>query len=148
MATASTSSPSQENREEKTKKNGGQKRPDRMKILIAGGKGQLAREFLARLSAPDYEVEAPEEAEFDITNQDAVDTIINKSRPDVLLNCAAYNLVDDAETDPGPAFAINAAGVGHLAAACARTGALLVHYGTDYVFDGKKGTPYSEEDTP
>jgi dTDP-4-dehydrorhamnose reductase len=56
--------------------------------------------------------------------------------------------VDDAEKDPGPAFAINATGVGHLAAACRETGALLVHYGTDYVFDGQKGAPYTEEDAP
>jgi dTDP-4-dehydrorhamnose reductase len=56
--------------------------------------------------------------------------------------------VDDAERDPGPAFAINATGVGNLAAACRETGALLVHYGTDYVFDGQKGAPYTEGDAP
>ena len=111
--------------EKRLKKDGGRKRPDRMKILIAGKKGQLGQEFARRLAAPEFEVEAPDEAEFDITNRDTVDTIINKSRPDVLLNCAAYNLVDDAEINPGPAFAINATGVGHLAAACKETGALL-----------------------
>ena len=119
-----------------------------MKILIAGKKGQLAQEFARRLTAPEFEVEAPDEAEFDITNRDTVDTIINKSRPDVLLNCAAYNLVDNAEINPGPAFAINATGVGLLADACKETGALLIHYSTDYVFDGRSGTPYKEEDAP
>jgi dTDP-4-dehydrorhamnose reductase len=119
-----------------------------MKILIAGKKGQLAQEFARRLSAPEFEVEAPDEEEFDITKADAVMRLIGGSRPDVLLNCAAYNLVDDAERDPGPAFAINATGVKHLAAACRETGALLVHFGTDYVFDGQKGAPYTEEDAP
>ncbi len=119
-----------------------------MKILIAGKKGQLAQEFARRLAAPEFEVKAPDEEAFDITNADAVMRLIGGSRPDVVLNCAAYNLVDEAEKDPGPAFAINATGVGHLAAACRETGALLVHYGTDYVFDGKKSAPYSEEDAP
>ena len=119
-----------------------------MKILIAGKNGQLGREFTKRLAAPEFEVDAPDEEKLDITNSDAVRNIIAGSRPDVVLNCAAYNLVDDAERDPGPAFAINATGVGHLAAACREAGALLVHYGTDYVFDGQKGAPYTEEDTP
>ncbi len=119
-----------------------------MKILIAGKDGQLGREFIKRLAAPEFEVEAPEEEKLDVTNSDAVNSIIARCRPDVVLNCAAYNLVDDAERDPGPAFAINAGGVGHLAAACRQAGALLVHYGTDYVFNGQKGTPYTEEDAP
>ncbi|MGD0488028.1 MAG: dTDP-4-dehydrorhamnose reductase [Syntrophorhabdales bacterium] len=119
-----------------------------MKILIAGKNGQLGREFAKALAAPEFEVEAPDEEKLDVTNADAVTTIIAGCRPDVVLNCAAYNLVDDAEWDPGPAFAINATGVGNLAAACRETGALLVHYGTDYVFDGQKGAPYTEEDAP
>ncbi len=93
-------------------------------------------------------MEAPDEEALDVTNADAVKTIIAGCRPDVVLNCAAYNLVDDAERDPGPAYAINATGVGHLAAACREAGCLLVHYGTDYVFDGQKGAPYTEEDAP
>ncbi len=119
-----------------------------MKILIAGKNGQLGREFVRRLAAPEFEVVVPDEDAFDITNDDAVRKIVEGNRPDVVLNCAAYNLVDEAEKDPGPAFAINATGVAHLAAACKEAGALLVHYGTDYVFDGQKGAPYTEEDTP
>jgi dTDP-4-dehydrorhamnose reductase len=119
-----------------------------MKVLIAGKNGQLGREFTKRLAAPEFEVEAPDEEKLDITNSDAVRRIIGASRPDVVLNCAAYNLVDEAERDSGPAFSINATGVGHLAAACREAGSLLVHYGTDYVFDGQKGAPYREEDAP
>jgi dTDP-4-dehydrorhamnose reductase len=119
-----------------------------MRILLAGKNGQLGREFAKALTAPEFEVEAPEEEKLDVTNADAVNNIIAGCRPEVVLNCAAYNFVDDAEKDPGPAFAINATGVGNLAAACRKTGALLVHYGTDYVFDGQKGAPYTEEDVP
>ncbi len=120
-----------------------------MKILIAGKNGQLGREFVKRLAAPVFEVDAPDETVLDITSIGAVRAVIGvSSRPDVVLNCAAYNLVDDAERDPGPAYAINAGGVEHLAAACREAGALLVHYGTDYVFDGQKGAPYTEEDVP
>lgn len=119
-----------------------------MRILIAGKDGQLGREFAKALTAPEFEVEAPDEERLDVTSADAVNNIIAGCRPDVVLNCAAYNLVDDAEKDPGPAFAINATGVGNLAAACREAGALLVHYGTDYVFDGQKGAPYTEEDAP
>jgi dTDP-4-dehydrorhamnose reductase len=124
----------------------GQVNKEHVKILIAGKNGQLGREFVRRLVAPEFEVVAPEEEAFDITDSDAVRKIIGKSRPDAVLNCAAYNLVDDAERDPGPAFAINATSVKHLATACRETGALLVHYGTDYVFDGQKGAPYTEGD--
>ena len=119
-----------------------------MKIVIAGKNGQLGREFVKALAAPVFQVEAPDEEDLDVTDSDAVRRIMALSRPDVVLNCAAYNLVDDAEKEPGPAFAINATGVANLAAASREQGALLVHYGTDYVFDGQKGAPYTEEDTP
>jgi len=119
-----------------------------MKVLIAGKDGQLAQEFIGRLTRPEFEVEAPEEKELDITNKDAVRAIVGASRPDVVLNCAAYNDVDVAESDPDAAFAVNATGVKHLAAACREAGALFVHYGTDYVFNGHKGAPYTEEDIP
>ncbi|MGD0232794.1 MAG: dTDP-4-dehydrorhamnose reductase [Syntrophorhabdales bacterium] len=119
-----------------------------MKILIAGQRGQLAREFARRLRTPEFEVEAPHEENFDITNGDAVMAFIGRIRPDVVLNCAAYNLVDDAERDPATAFRVNAEGVRHLAVACEETGSFLVHYSTDYVFNGQKGAPYTEEEEP
>ncbi len=119
-----------------------------MRVLIAGKSGQLAQEFTRQLSAPAFTVLAPDEKELDITNAETVRTIVGASRPDVVLNCAAYNLVDDAQRAPGPAFAVNATGVANLAAACREAGAVLVHYGTDYVFGGLKETPYTEEDNP
>ena len=120
-----------------------------MKILIAGKNGQLGREF-TQGGSPRRNSRWRRRTRKSWTLRTAMrsDTIIAGSRPDVVLNCAAYNLVDDAERDPGPAFAINATGVGLLAAACREAGALLVHYGTDYVFDGQKGAPYTEEDAP
>jgi dTDP-4-dehydrorhamnose reductase len=74
--------------------------------------------------------------------------VVGSFRPDVVLNCAAFNQVDDAERDPTMAFRVNAEGVRNLAVACKENGAFLVHYGTDYVFNGRKETPYTEEDEP
>ncbi len=119
-----------------------------MKVLIAGKSGQLAREFARQIAPPAFTVEAPEEHELDITNAETVRAIIGASRPDVVLNCAAYNFVDAAEKDPDTAFAVNATGAGNLAAACREAGALLVHYSTDYVFNGLKRAPYTEDDAP
>ena len=119
-----------------------------MKVLIAGKSGQLAREFARQLAPPAFRVEAPEENELDITHFETVRAIIGASRPDVVLNCAAYNFVDAAEQSPETAFAVNATGAGNLAAACREAGAFLIHYSTDYVFDGLKGAPYTEEDAP
>lgn len=97
---------------------------------------------------PDFSVEAPDEEVFDITKADTVEAIVGRSRPDVVINCAAYNQVDDGERDPRIAFLVNAEGVKHLAEACRETGSFLVHFGTDYVFNGEKGAPYTEEDAP
>jgi len=119
-----------------------------MRVLITGKNGQLAREFERRLAGPEFEVEAPEEESLDITDIRAVRAVIQASRPEVVLNCAAYNLVDDAERDATMAFRVNAEGVRNLAEACRETGALLVHYSSDYVFNGQKREPYVEADVP
>ena len=119
-----------------------------MRVLITGKNGQLAQEFAKRLAAPGFEVEAPEEERLDIGDHAAVRAALEALRPEVVLNCAAYNLVDEAERDPTAAFRVNARGVQHLAAACRETGAVLVHYSTDYVFNGQKKDPYTETDRP
>jgi dTDP-4-dehydrorhamnose reductase len=86
----------------------------------------------------------------DLTRPDALRTVLAELRPDVVVNCAAYNFVDRAETEPEAAFAVNAWGVRTLALACRDLGCTLVHFSTDYVFglDESRGTPYRETDAP
>lgn len=118
-----------------------------MKILITGSQGQLAQEF-QRSTLKDIDIFAPDEKEFDITNPDIVDKIVSRQKPDVIINCAAYNLVDNAQLDPEIAFKVNAEGVKNLALTCKKNNILIVHYGTDYIFDGTKLNFYTEEDNP
>lgn len=109
-----------------------------MNYLITGKKGQLAAEFLRRLDSPGAGTTAPDESQLDITDAAAVDRIVSAVRPGVILNCAAYNLVDRAETDGSAAFRVNEDGPRNLAEAARKHGAFLVHYSSDYVFDGRK----------
>ena len=109
-----------------------------MKYLITGSSGQLAREFIRLLSERSEDVLAPSEASCDITDPALVDAVTGSYRPDVILNCAAYNLVDAAETDREKAMRVNAAGPRNLALSARTCGARLVHFSSDYVFDGAK----------
>ena len=118
-----------------------------MRYLITGKNGQLAQAFIQRFEKEGVEYQAPEESQLDITNASAVDQAVASWKPDVVINCAAYNLVDKAEQDSDRVFAVNAAGPGHLARAASRNNAMIVHYGSDYVFDGKKESGlYTEGD--
>lgn len=109
-----------------------------MRIVITGAGGQVGRFLAARAAEQGRDLLALTSAQCDITDPRAVDAV--DLRPgDVLVNCAAYTNVDAAETDADRAFAVNAAGPGHLAAACTRSGARLIHISTDYVFDGDFG---------
>lgn len=117
-----------------------------MKILITGANGQLAREFIASLK--NYEVNAFSREHLDISNHEAVSNAVSYLKPDVVFNCSAYNLVDRAEEDFDSAIKVNALGVQNLAKACKKDNALLIHYSTDYVFDGTKEDFYTEEDKP
>ena len=121
----------------------------RRKYLITGRNGQLAASFIRRFEERSLEFIAPSEQNFDITDFDKVSEVITAAKPDVIINCAAYNLVDKAEEMPGAAFAVNATGPKHLALAAARQKSLLVHFGSDYVFDGSKENGlYTEDDAP
>ena len=116
-----------------------------MRFLILGANGQLGRAFMEALG--DRAVGLGKR-ECDVSNlQDVLDAV-SKFRPSVVINCAAYNRVDDAEKDPYSAFKVNHLGPRNVAFACKRYGAFFVHYSTDYVFDGKKETLYTEEDVP
>jgi dTDP-4-dehydrorhamnose reductase len=120
-----------------------------VKILVAGAGGQLAQEFQRVLPAAGHDVFAPPEESFNITDAALVWDLLATRRPDIVLNCAAYNNVDRAEKDDyDKAYMVNALGPKHLALACRETGALLVHYSTDYVFDGRKEGFYTEDDLP
>lgn len=118
-----------------------------MRYLITGKNGQLAQAFLRRFEKEGAEYLAPEESALDITNPAAVDGVVASWKPDVIINCAAYNLVDKAENDKDKVFAVNATGPHLLAQAGFRQKAVTVHFGSDYVFDGRKETGlYTETD--
>ncbi|ORV49345.1 NAD(P)-dependent oxidoreductase [Mycolicibacter engbaekii] len=108
------------------------------RIVITGAGGQVGAFLAARAAQTGHEVLALTSAQCEITDPAAV-ARIGLRTGDVLVNCAAYTQVDAAEADPERAHAVNAAGPGHLADACARAGALLIHISTDYVFDGDFG---------
>ena len=117
-----------------------------MKLLITGAGGQLGTALLRRLSQQ-HEVIALARSQLDISDADACRDLLKATRPDVLLNAAAYTAVDRAETDRDAAFAINAEGPRNLARACREVGVFPIHFSTDYVFDGTATAPYSEAAT-
>lgn len=118
-----------------------------MKYLITGKNGQLGRAFVKRFEAEGVEYYSAGSAELDITDTDAVEEAIASVRPGVIINCAAYNLVDRAEQEPDAAERVNASGPRILAAAARKRGIMFVHYSSDYVFDGAKESGlYTEAD--
>ncbi len=118
-----------------------------MRALVTGAGGQLGR-VVARALADGCEVTAATRADLDVTDESRVRAVVAAARPGVIVNCAAYNAVDDAEDDAAAALAVNAFGVRSLARAAAAIDATLVHYGTDFVFDGTASAPYREADAP
>jgi len=120
---------------------------DDIRILLLGGTGQIGHE-LRRTLAPLGAVDAPDRSAVDLTDTDALRNVVREERPDAIINAAAYTDVDGAEDEPDRAAAINARAPGILAEETARVDGLLVHYSTDYVFDGTKTTPYVETDAP
>jgi dTDP-4-dehydrorhamnose reductase len=118
-----------------------------VKILLTGRTGQVGWELAPRL-APLGEVTALDRLAVDLANPGAIRARVREHRPDVIVNAAAYTAVDRAESEPGRAGAINALGPAVLAEEAKTFGALLIHYSTDYVFDGTKPVPYTEDDEP
>ncbi|WP_332878347.1 dTDP-4-dehydrorhamnose reductase [Massilia sp. S19_KUP03_FR1] len=117
------------------------------KILITGKNGQVGFE-LQRALAPLGEIIAVDRSECDLADLDALRAFVARVQPDVIVNPAAYTAVDKAESDRDGAFLINRDAVRVLGEEAARLNALVIHYSTDYVFDGTKDGSYSEEDTP
>jgi len=112
--------------------------------IVLGAGGQLGF-ALARLLGPGSGVT---HAEASVTDRDSIDQLLRRRRPEVVFNCAAYNAVDRAETERDQAFAVNAEGAANVAVACAGIGARLVHFSTNFVFDGTLERPSVESDEP
>jgi dTDP-4-dehydrorhamnose reductase len=117
------------------------------KILVFGRIGQVGWELRHKLACLG-QVTAIEYPEIDFSKPDSIRTAVRAAEPAVILNAAAYTEVDKAESDPELATAINATAPGVIAEEAKRLGSLLVHYSTDYVFDGTKPGPYVETDAP
>jgi len=118
-----------------------------MKVLIVGCLGMLGTDLMEEFSS-DCEVLGVDQKELDITHLDRCHNKVKDFRPDIIINSAALTRVDYCEAHAEEAFGANGTGAGNLAQAAATSGALLVHYSTDYVFDGLKTEAYLEEDVP
>ncbi|MBA3017670.1 MAG: dTDP-4-dehydrorhamnose reductase [Proteobacteria bacterium] len=117
-----------------------------MKILVIGSKGQLGHELLIQGNNSGYEILPADLPELDITDKTQVKHWLEKFRPSFVVNSAAYTNVDKAETEIDLAFAVNRDGPANLAEICALFKVPLIHISTDFVFDGKKKSPYIESD--
>jgi dTDP-4-dehydrorhamnose reductase len=117
-----------------------------MKIAIVGANGQLGMDLRRALSA---ETIVPlTHGDLDVSNSEQVDRVLDSASPDVVINTAAFHKVEECEKQPETSLVVNATGPRNLALACRRINAVLVHFSTDYVFDGRQGQPYTELDLP
>lgn len=115
-------------------------------VLITGGAGQLGTELVREFRQRDWHVVPLNRSGLNITDLAAVEAKVADASPQLVINSAAYNQVDVAEQEPAAAFQVNALAVRNLAVACRQSGARLIHFSTDYVFDGAAGRPYREDD--
>lgn len=121
---------------------------DNNRVVVFGSGGQLGVELLHEFTSRGYAVTGFERSAVDISDAGRVEKTVAEIDPSIVLNAAAYNHVDVAENEPIAAFQANALAVRNLAMACRQCDAKLVHYSTDYVFDGTAGRPYTEDDRP
>jgi dTDP-4-dehydrorhamnose reductase len=117
-----------------------------MRILVTGAAGMLGQDVCRTAAAAGVDVSGLSRGELDIADAVAVSAAMTDARPDVVINCAAWNNVDGAEADEEGATAVNGIGAGNVAAAASAAGAWTIHISSDYVFDGSKRTPYLESD--
>lgn len=118
-----------------------------VRCALIGAAGQLGFDLARTFDLPGELIRLTH-ADLDLLDHDATARVLRELRPTHVVNTAAYNLVDRAEDDRAAASALNAEAVGALADVCESVGATLAHFSTDYVFDGRRATPYSEDDTP
>ena len=116
-----------------------------LRLLITGSTGQIGWQ-LQRTLAPLGEVIACTRSQLDLADPEATAQFVRDLAPDIVVNAAAYTAVDKAESEPELAHTVNAVAPARIAEELARTGGLLIHYSTDYVFDGAKTAPYEETD--
>ena len=119
-----------------------------MRLIIIGGGGQLGSDLAEVLRDPKEDVVSLNRRELDITEASALRENLSRRNPDVIINCSAYHPVDECENNPERSFAVNATAVRDLALAAKDLQAAVVHFSSDYVFDGELGRPYQEGDTP
>ncbi len=117
-----------------------------MRLLVTGGGGQVGSALAYMAACRNFTVLATTHDELDITLPQDVNEMVGHFQPDAIINCAAYTAVDKAESDEAAAFAVNGHGPGLLAASASEAGVPMIHISTDYVFDGRKDSPYSEDD--
>ena len=117
------------------------------RILILGSAGQLGKEFVSACAQKNIEYFAPDESVSQITKYDQIDQIVRQFKPRTIINCAAYNDVDQVQENNEIANSVNREAVGNLADLSEKGNIFLVHFSSDYVFDGKSGKFYSEKDT-
>ena len=116
-----------------------------IRALVTGARGQVGAAVVAALEAR-AEVVARDHASLDLADADALSACVREVRPQLIVNAAAYTAVDRAQSEPDAAMAVNGTAPAILASEARRLGAILVHYSTDYVFDGTKPAPYVETD--
>lgn len=117
-----------------------------MRVVVIGANGQLAHDLIPVLEAVGYEVVGLMHAQIEVSDLESVRTALGAAQPQIVINTAAYHKVDEVEDNPDQAFAVNAVGPRNLALVCRDLEAPLVHLSTDYVFSGRKGSPYVESD--
>src|ERR1043166_9230014 len=117
-------------------------------ILIAGKTGRLAQALIEEAARLGATVRAIGRPQLDIEDRDSIARVMAAEAPRAIVNAAGHVAVDDAERHPVRAFAVNREGAAYLAAAAGDAGIPFVHVSSDYVFDGKKGRPYVEDDAP
>jgi dTDP-4-dehydrorhamnose reductase len=119
-----------------------------MKIVVIGGDGQLGSDLVTAFTANGDAVRALTHSHIEIANPASVSCLLEKIQPNLIINTAAMHHVENCEREPEKAFAVNGLGPKNLAVAAQSVGAVLMHVSTDYVFDGSKERPYTEDDTP
>jgi dTDP-4-dehydrorhamnose reductase len=119
-----------------------------MNVAVIGANGQLGSDVIEAFSENHDNVRPLTHADIEVADLGAVRACLENCNPDIVVNTSAMHHVDNCEKDPGNAYAVNAVGVRNLATVTRDVGATLIHISTDYVFDGKKGAPYLEQDEP
>src|SRR4051794_25166799 len=119
-----------------------------MKILLIGANGQLGTDLHLQLQQAGHQVTPATRADLDVANSAQIEFCVESAKPELVINTSAFHNVEVCETEPEPAFAINALAVRNLALACLRHNSELMHFSTDFVFDGEKRAPYEVTDLP